>query len=87
MKTNFSTSKLIHTTEFTGTGTPIRVAMSGVTSAWLIFTGNVEEYLLAYDNPAPHVTIGTSVSLTEPSPWEPINVIIIQWVNLTIMNI
>lgn len=67
--------KWIHTTECTGIGTPIKVAISGATSAWLIFTGKEVELFLAYDNPAPQVTIGTSVSLTEPSPCEPMNTI------------
>jgi len=59
---------LLHTTELTGIGTPINVAIRGVTSACLIFTGKEVKCFLAYDNPAPHVTIGTSVSLAEPSP-------------------
>lgn len=63
---------MCHTTECTGTGTPINVAIRGVTSACLIFTGKEVECFLAYDNPAPQVTIGTSVSLIEPSPCEPI---------------
>lgn len=73
--------KWIHTTECTGIGTPISVAISGATSAWLIFTGKEFECFFAYDSPAPQVTIGTSVSLAEPSPWEPIKTITVLRLN------